>query len=69
MEAALKMISNSQDIDIDWSQEKNEYLTPLMVEGDKPYYADGCPYLLLSQASVNKLNTVLKVSLFDNDIE
>jgi len=49
--------------------EKNDYLTPLMVEGDKPYYADGCPYLLLSQASVDKLNIVLKDKNIDMVVE
>jgi len=47
----------------------NDYLTPLMKEGDKPFYADGCPYLLLSQASVHKLNQVLKEKGVDLEVE
>eukprot|EP00088_Acartia_fossae_P071740 TRINITY_DN992_c0_g1_i4.p1 TRINITY_DN992_c0_g1~~TRINITY_DN992_c0_g1_i4.p1 ORF type:complete len:322 (+),score=66.12 TRINITY_DN992_c0_g1_i4:48-1013(+) len=48
---------------------RNEYLMPLMREGDKPLYADGCPYLLLSQASVQNLNKVLKEKNIDLEVE
>jgi uncharacterized protein YcbX len=50
-------------------REDDAYLTPLMKEGDKPFYADGCPYLLLSQPSVTALNKVLEEKNVDLEVE
>ena len=43
----------------------NEYLCPLEKEGDKPLFADGYPYLLLSEPSVRELNRVME----DSEVE
>ena len=43
-------------------KEDNSYLAPLKKAGDKPYFADGFPYLLLSKPSVDQLNTNLENS-------
>jgi len=48
---------------------EDSYLTPLMKNGDKPYFADGCPYLLLSKPSVDNLNRVLKEKNVDLEVE
>ena len=43
-------------------KEDNSYLAPLKKAGDKPYFADGFPYLLLSKPSVDQLNINLENS-------
>ena len=58
--------SNSMTLDTGVSsrpdKEDNSYLAPLKKAGDKPYFADGFPYLLLSKPSVDQLNTNLENS-------
>ena len=44
------------------NKEDNSYLAPLKKAGDKPYFADGFPYLLLSKPSVDQLNINLENS-------
>ena len=41
----------------------SEYLYPLQKGSeDRPLFADGYPYMMLSQSSVDSLNIVLKVN-------
>lgn len=44
-------------------REEDSYLTPLVKAGDKPLYADGYPFLLVSDKSVEGLNRTLEEKL------
>ena len=48
----------------------SEYLYPLQNGAeDRPLYADGYPYLMLSRPSIDSLNSVLKTNNVDLTVE
>merc|ERR1719250_26003 len=67
--AGLRLVFHNQAVSSRPDKEGNEYLTPLEKAGDKPWYADGYPYLLLSGPSVRELNKVLEEKGVDLDVE
>jgi len=68
-EAGLRLVFHSQAVSSRPDKEGNEYLTPLEKAGDKPWYADGYPYLLLTGPSVRELNKVLDEKGVDLEVE
>ena len=67
--AGLRLVFHNQAVSSRPDKEGNEYLTPLEKAGDKPWYADGYPYLLLSGPSVRELNKVLEEKGVDLEVE
>jgi len=68
-EAGLRLVFHNQAVSSRPNKEGNEYLTPLEKAGDKPWYADGYPYLLLTEPSVRELNKVLEEKGVDLEVE
>jgi len=68
-EAGLRLVFHNQPVSSRPDKEGNEYLTPLEKAGDKPWYADGYPYLLLTEPSVKELNKVLEEKGVDLEVE
>ena len=59
-EGGLRLVFHNQAVSTRPDKEGSEYLTPLEKPEDKPLYADGYPYLLLSSSSIRGLNKVLE---------
>jgi len=59
-EGGLRLVFHNQKESTRPDKEDNEYLTPLSKPEDKPLYADGYPYLLLSASSIQELNRVME---------
>jgi len=62
-QGGLKILFHNKDISTRPDKACDKYLTPLENKDDKPLYADGYPYMLLSQQSIQALNQ----NLNDND--
>merc|ERR1719369_1106490 len=59
-DGGLRLVHHNQDTSSRSDIQGNASLRPLCKNIDKPYYADGSPYLLLSTASIQDLNKNLK---------
>jgi len=59
-QGGLRLVFHNKEVSTRPDKDGNEYLTPLEKPGDKPLYADGYPYLLLSSSSVRELNRVME---------
>jgi len=68
-QAGLRLVFHNQAVSSRPDKEGSEYLTPLEKAGDKPWYADGYPYLLLTEPSVKELNKVLEEKGVDLEVE
>jgi len=68
-EGGLRLVFHKDDTSSRPDKEYNEYLTPLEKAGDKPLYADGYPFLLLSAPSIKGLNKVLEDEGVDLEVE
>jgi len=58
-QGGLKLLFHNKDSSSRPDKECDKYLSPLENKDDKPLYADGYPYMLLSQQSVEALNQKL----------
>jgi len=59
-EGGLRLVVHPTDTSTRTDKTNDPHLMPLIKAGDKPFFADGMPYLLLSAASVQQLNENLK---------